>query len=122
MGSKHRLLPWIYGVLRGLAFETAADPFVGTGCVAYPLKAIGKRVIASDFLNFPAVVATATIANDQHRLDGGVIERLLAPAPRRRAELHREDLRGHFLYQFNGASSTTRGQRFLRRHSTAMSG
>jgi hypothetical protein len=48
MGSKRRLLPWIHGVLRGLNFETAADPFVGSGCVAYLLKAMGKRVIASN--------------------------------------------------------------------------
>ncbi len=79
MGSKHRLLPWIHGVLRGLSFETAADPFVGSGCVAYLLKAMGKRVIASDFLNFPAVLAAATVANGQHRLDGRAMKSLLAP-------------------------------------------
>src|SRR5450759_4697032 len=78
MGSKHRLLPWIHGVLRGLNFETAADPFVGSGCVAYLLKAMGKRVIASDFLNFPAVLATATVANSKHRLDGPAMKCLLA--------------------------------------------
>src|SRR6202167_2747650 len=80
MGSKHRLLPWIHGVLRGLNFETAADPFVGSGCVAYLLKAMGKRVIASDFLNFPTVLAAATIANREHRLDGPAVKRLLAPS------------------------------------------
>lgn len=78
MGSKHRLLPWIHGVLRELKFETAADPFVGSGCVAYMLKAMGKRVIASDFLNFPAVLAEATIANSRHRLDGPAVKSLLA--------------------------------------------
>lgn len=79
MGSKHRLLPWIHGVLRTLNFETAADPFVGSGCVAYLLKAMGKRVIASDFLNFPAVVATATVANSKCRLDGPAVKCLLTP-------------------------------------------
>ena len=78
MGSKHRLLPWIHGVLRGLNFDTAADPFAGSGCVAYLLKAMGKRVIASDFLNFPAVLATATVANSKHRLDGPAMKLLLA--------------------------------------------
>jgi adenine-specific DNA-methyltransferase len=52
-------------MLRTLDFETAADPFVGSGCVAYLLKSMGKRVVASDFLNFPSVVATATLA-DSH--------------------------------------------------------
>ena len=78
MGSKHRLLPWIHGVLRTLPFETAADPFVGSGCVAYLLKAMGKRVAASDFLNFPAVLASATVANSQQRLDNVALKRLLA--------------------------------------------
>jgi DNA adenine methylase/adenine-specific DNA-methyltransferase len=79
MGSKHRLLPWIHGVLRTLPFETAADPFVGSGCVAYLLKAMGKTVFASDFLNFPAVLACATVVNSKHRLSGPAVERLLAP-------------------------------------------
>jgi DNA adenine methylase/adenine-specific DNA-methyltransferase len=66
-------------VLRTIPFETAADPFVGSGCVAYLLKAMGKRVTASDFLNFPAVLATATIANSRYRLDGPTLKTLLAP-------------------------------------------
>lgn len=78
MGSKHRLLPWIHGVLRTLEFKTAADPFVGSGCVAFLLKAMGKRVIASDFLNFPTVLASATVANNKCRLDGPAVKALLA--------------------------------------------
>lgn len=80
MGSKHRLLPWVHSVLDTLDFETAADPFVGSGCVGYLLKAMGRRVIASDFLNFPTTLATATIENSRHRLDGPAIRRILAPA------------------------------------------
>jgi DNA adenine methylase/adenine-specific DNA-methyltransferase len=79
MGSKRRLLSWIHGVLATLPFESAADPFVGSGCVAYLLKAMGKRVIASDFLNFPVVLANATIANSTHRLANPAVKRLLAP-------------------------------------------
>lgn len=78
MGSKARLLPWIHGVLRTLDFETAADPFVGSGCVAYLLKSMGRRVVASDFLNFPAVLAQATVANSRQTIDGPVMHKLLA--------------------------------------------
>jgi adenine-specific DNA-methyltransferase len=80
MGSKHRLLPWIYTVLSDLEFTTCADPFVGSGCVSYLMKVMGKRVIASDFLNFPVVLAAATIVNSEHRLDGPTMAKLLAPA------------------------------------------
>ena len=76
MGSKHRLLPWIYSILRTIEFHTAADPFVGTGCVSYLMKAMGKRVFASDFLNFSAIIADATVANQKYRLDNTVIDHL----------------------------------------------
>jgi adenine-specific DNA-methyltransferase len=79
MGSKHRLLPWIHEVLRTIDFQTAADPFVGSGCVSYLMKSMGKRVKASDFLNFPVVIAEATLANQRYRLDHSVIDRLLTP-------------------------------------------
>jgi adenine-specific DNA-methyltransferase len=106
MGSKHRLLPWIHGVLRGLSFENAADPFVGSGCVAYLLKAMGKRVIASDFLNFPAVVAAATIGNSKQRLDGPAMKLLLKG--RRNGP--------HFIEQtFGGIFYTIEDLRFLDR-------
>lgn len=77
MGSKRRLLPWIHQVLNALDFETGADPFVGSGCVAYLMKCMGRRVIASDFLNFPATLATATIANSHHHLDGPAVKKIL---------------------------------------------
>jgi DNA adenine methylase/adenine-specific DNA-methyltransferase len=77
MGSKNRLLPWIHSVLNTLDFETAADPFAGSGCVAYLLKGMGKRVVASDFLNFSATIAQATIGNSHHQLDGPALKRIL---------------------------------------------
>jgi DNA adenine methylase/adenine-specific DNA-methyltransferase len=78
MGSKARLLPWIHSVLRELSFETAADPFIGSGCVAYLLKAMGKQVSASDFLNFPTVFAKATVVNSRHRLDEETVANLVS--------------------------------------------
>jgi DNA adenine methylase/adenine-specific DNA-methyltransferase len=79
MGSKNRLLPWIHSVLGTLDFETAADPFAGSGCVAYLLKAMGRRVVASDFLNFSATIAEASIGNSHHQLDGPALKRILSP-------------------------------------------
>ena len=81
MGSKKRLLPWIHSVLDGLDFESAIDPFSGTGCVAYLMKAMGRRVVASDFLNFSSLIAKATVENSHARLDGKAIRRLIDPTP-----------------------------------------
>jgi len=79
MGSKRRLLPWVHQVLSALDFDTAADPFSGSGCVGYMLKAMGKRVIASDFLHFSATLAKACIENSHYRLDGPAIKKILGP-------------------------------------------
>ncbi|MHB9097347.1 MAG: DNA adenine methylase [Syntrophales bacterium] len=78
MGSKNRLLPWIHSVLQSLDFDSAADPFLGSGCVAYLLKSMGKRVIGSDFLNFPTVIAKATIENSKEQINTKVLTRLLS--------------------------------------------
>lgn len=79
MGSKHRLMPWIFEVLSRLEFNTAIDPFSGSGCVAYLLKCMGKQVTTSDFLAFPTVIAKATIENCNVTIDGPALKRLIAP-------------------------------------------
>lgn len=84
MGSKKRLLPWIYNVLDGLDFESAMDPFSGGGSVGYLMKAMDRRVVSSDFLNFSSLLARATIENNSVRLDGKSIKRLINPAPAER--------------------------------------
>jgi DNA adenine methylase/adenine-specific DNA-methyltransferase len=68
MGSKARLLPWIWSILKDLNFESALDPFCGSGCVSYLIKAMGKSVTASDFLHFCSVLAKATVENDRIQL------------------------------------------------------
>lgn len=84
MGSKHRLLPWIHAVLSELTFETAADPFSGSGSVSYLLKAMGKSVASSDFLNFPNVISSALVANQSVRISDDLAERLAEPGQARR--------------------------------------
>jgi adenine-specific DNA-methyltransferase len=81
MGSKKRLLRWISDVLQTLDFESALDPFSGTGCVGYLMKSMGRRVIASDFLNFSSVIARAMIENNYRYLDGKAIKTLFAATP-----------------------------------------
>lgn len=79
MGSKHRLLPWIFEVLSGLEFDSALDSFCGSGCVSYLLKCMGKRVVARDFLEFPTTLARATIENSSYTIDGPTMKLLFGP-------------------------------------------
>src|SRR5215475_11099038 len=79
MGSKKRLLPWIHQVLAQIDFGSAIDPFSGTGGVAYLMKAMGRRVVASDFLNFASLISRATVENSERRLEGKALKRLIDP-------------------------------------------
>ncbi len=106
MGSKYRLLNWIHDVLRGIGFDTALDAFSGSGCVAYLLKAMGKGVVASDFLRFSCQVSKALIENERVRIDDPTLEFLLSHGPRHQ----------HFIERtFQGIFYTAEELRFLDR-------
>lgn len=78
MGSKRRLLPWIHSVLDTLDFETAMDPFCGSNAVAYLMKAMGRRTVATDFLNLSTTIGKALVENNRAHLDGPAMKTLLA--------------------------------------------
>jgi len=78
MGSKRRLLTWIHDILSEIDFETSLDPFAGSNSVAYLMKAMGKRVIASDFLNLSTTISKALIENNSALIDGPAQKRLLS--------------------------------------------
>ncbi|MGH7615703.1 MAG: DNA adenine methylase [Gemmatimonadaceae bacterium] len=79
MGSKHRLLPWLHGILSQLDFDVAEDPFCGSGAVAYLLKTMGKSVRASDFLAFPTTINAALVANSEVTLTNASLDLLRSP-------------------------------------------
>ncbi len=81
MGSKHRLLPWLEGVLGELEFDSALDAFSGSGCVAYLLKTMGKEVRANDFLQFTCDLTRATVANSHATLGEDDLAAVREPAP-----------------------------------------
>lgn len=81
MGSKRRLLPWLHEILASLDFETALDPFSGSHAVSYLMKAMDRRVVASDFLNLSATIGKSLIENNVAYLDGPAMKRLLDQPP-----------------------------------------
>ena len=96
MGSKRRLLPWIHGVLENLDFETALDPFSGSGAVAYLMKAMGRQTVSSDFLNLSATLGKALIENNTVHLDGPAIQSLLR-TPRDATSFIEDTFKGDLL-------------------------
>ncbi|WP_237704732.1 DNA adenine methylase [Nesterenkonia sp. F] len=79
MGSKYRLLPHLEQVFDDLGGTTAVDAFSGSGVVSYLLKAQGFQVTTNDFLNFPTVIARASVANSVEMLDPETIDQICGP-------------------------------------------
>ena len=50
MGSKSRLLPWIYTVLSDLPFDSVLDAFSGSYCVSYSRARSMKKQLRDDLL------------------------------------------------------------------------
>lgn len=83
LGSKRKLLGLLAEVFGSIEFDTALDPFCGTGAVAYLLKCLGKQVHASDALEFNAVSARALVVNDHITLEDET-DALVSRLPRSR--------------------------------------
>lgn len=82
MGSKHRLLPWLYEIFSSISFRIALDAFSGSGCVAYLLKAMGATVTANDYLRFAYHIANALVANPGRILDATELDILFKKSER----------------------------------------
>lgn len=80
MGSKYRLLPHLAQAFADVGGSTALDAFSGSGVVSYLLKQQGYAVHANDYLQFPGLVATASVVNQETRLEESTVERITGPA------------------------------------------
>lgn len=82
MGSKYRLLPFIWECVKDLKFDTVLDAFSGSACVSYMFKQYGKRVVSNDFLHFAYHFAKSLIENSGVILDEDDIDLLMQPNPK----------------------------------------
>ena len=81
MGSKYKLAPHLAEVFGNVGGRSAVDAFCGSGVVSYLLKAQGYRVTSNDFLNFPSVIARATVENSTVALADDIVDTICdAPA------------------------------------------
>jgi adenine-specific DNA-methyltransferase len=78
MGSKGKLVPWIYEILNDIEFKTALDAFSGSGVVSYLFKSMGKRVYSNDFLHFSSLMAKGLVENSDDTLVKNDIETLFS--------------------------------------------
>ena len=79
MGSKRKILPFLFGVLDKIQYETVLDAFSGSGCVAFEFKRRGKAVTTNDFLYFSYLLSKALIENNNFKIDKLTLAELLKP-------------------------------------------
>ncbi|MGI8721753.1 MAG: DNA adenine methylase [Geodermatophilaceae bacterium] len=104
MGSKFRLLPHLAAVFDEIGGTTSVDAFSGSGVVSYLMKAMGYQVTSNDFLTFPSIIASATVANDTVLLDDDTVDTICGPAA---------DDRDFIRAKFDGLYFTSADREFL---------
>ena len=77
MGSKYKLLPFLWDSIKDLEFKSALDAFSGSGCVSYMLKQKGVQVYSNDFMAFSANITKSIVENSKKRITPKDIELLL---------------------------------------------
>ena len=67
-GSKRKLLPWIYNIVKDIDFHTVLDVFGGSGSVSLLFKKMNKATTFNDVLKFNSVIGDSIIANSFYSL------------------------------------------------------
>lgn len=80
MGSKEKLLNYIWGVASQFQFESVLDLFSGSGVVSYMFKTQNKRVLSNDYMAFSANITKALVENNHVTLTETDIEYFLNEA------------------------------------------
>ncbi|MFA6917533.1 MAG: DNA adenine methylase [Candidatus Gracilibacteria bacterium] len=77
MGSKSKLLDFIWDNIKHFNFNSVLDAFSGSGVVGYMFKAKGKKVHSNDILQYSSNIAKALIENNESFLDDNDLITLL---------------------------------------------
>ncbi len=77
MGSKYKILSFLWNSIKDLEFSTALDAFSGSGCVSYMFKQKGIETYSNDFMAFTANISKALIENNSVKLNESDLKKLL---------------------------------------------
>lgn len=77
VGSKRKLVQWIWENIGHLDFNSYLEPFGGTGSLAYLAKIKGKEVTYNDFLRFNYMTGLALIENSNTILNFNEINSII---------------------------------------------
>lgn len=77
MGSKEKLIEYIWGVASQFQFDSVLDLFSGSGVVSYMFKTQNKQVFSNDYMAFSANIAKALVENNHVTLTNEDLEIIL---------------------------------------------
>ncbi|HLI46206.1 MAG TPA: DNA adenine methylase [Geobacterales bacterium] len=104
MGSKQRILNFIFKHVDKLNFDTVLDAFSGSGSVAYEFKRRMKQVDTNDMLHFSYATCKAIIENNDKTITAEMLEELMRP---------RSDASNFITKNFGGVFFTKQDCTFL---------
>ena len=81
MGSKERIMNYIWEAVRDCQFNSVLDLFSGSGVVSYMFKAAGKQVFSNDYMTMCEVASIALIENKSIVLEHSEVDALLCESP-----------------------------------------
>jgi len=67
-GSKRKIIPWIYNIIKDVEFNSALDLFGGSSSVSFLFKLMGKQVTYNDSLRFNYIIGKSLIENSKIKL------------------------------------------------------
>ena len=82
MGSKERIVDYIWEAVQDCQFDSVLDLFSGSGVVSYMLKTAGKQVSSNDYMTMCEITAIALIENNSVLLEESEIDALLCESPK----------------------------------------
>lgn len=77
MGSKEKLLGYIWGVASQFNFDSVLDLFSGSGAVSYMFKSQNKQVLTNDYMAFSSNITKALVENNHVSLNEEDLEIIL---------------------------------------------
>ncbi|WP_427874056.1 Dam family site-specific DNA-(adenine-N6)-methyltransferase [Flavobacterium sp. MMS24-S5] len=78
MGSKYKILHFLWDSIKGYDFDNVLDAFSGSGCVSYMLKQKGIEVYSNDFMTFSSNITKSLIENSNVKLTDKDLDFLLS--------------------------------------------
>jgi len=100
LGSKSKLIPWIYQNIKDLEYRSVLDAFGGTASFSFLMKKLGKRVYYNDYLKFNQIVGKSIIENQTERISNSELMTILTRKNKNYRDIIVKNFRGIYFKDY----------------------